>query len=138
VSDVISAMTSSCRHQSAAAAAGDVTRDSTQLPQQISCTATIREYAYMLAVILLLLMLNYTILIIFALGLIFCQSFGPHRMHEMRTRSMFPGVSVSHYVCQSVCLSVMQLRCANKAERIDILLGMEILGTPRNVVNALC
>ena len=51
VSDVISDMTSSCRHHSSstsAAEAGHVTQQShdgsTEIPQQIACTATIHEY----------------------------------------------------------------------------------------------
>jgi len=38
-------------------------------------------------------------------------------------------------VCKSVSLSVVQLRCANTAERIEILFGVESLGYPRNIVS---
>jgi len=34
----------------------------------------------------------------------------------------------------NVSLSAMQLRCANMAERIEVLLGLETLGDPRNIV----
>jgi len=34
-----------------------------------------------------------------------------------------------------VCQSVTRLRCANTAERIDILLEVEISGNPRNILS---
>jgi len=34
----------------------------------------------------------------------------------------------------SVCDAVMRLRCANMAERIDVLFGMETPGDARNIV----
>jgi len=54
-------------------------------------------------------------------------NFRPNRMHEMRTIVIDdPGRGV----CQSVSLSVMRLRCANTAERIEVLLWVENLGDP--------
>jgi len=35
-------------------------------------------------------------------------------------------------VCQSACF--MRLRCANANERIEVLLGVEILAYPKNIV----
>jgi len=46
-------------------------------------------------------------------------------MHEMRTIAID---DLGHLlVCQSDCL-----RCANRAGRIEVLLGVETLGDPRN------
>jgi len=37
-------------------------------------------------------------------------------------------------ICQSVSLSVTQLRCAKTIERIEVLLGVETTSGPRNFV----
>jgi len=47
-------------------------------------------------------------------------SIRPHRMHEMRT--IATDVPVASCLCHSVCLSVMRLRCAKAAKRIEALL----------------
>jgi len=54
---------------------------------------------------------------------------GPHRMFEKRT------IAIDHPgICQSVSLSVTQVRCAKTSERIDALFGVEDLGDPGNIV----
>jgi len=54
----------------------------------------------------------------------------PHRMHKTRT------IAIDDPGRLSVCLlcGFTRLRCANTAERIGVLLGVETLGDPRNTV----
>jgi len=58
--------------------------------------------------------------------------FKPHRMHETRTIAIDnPGRLL---VCKFVSLSITRLRCANMSEQIEVLLQVETLKDPRDIV----
>jgi len=53
-------------------------------------------------------------------------------MNEIRTTAIYDPGRLS--VCLSRSGHFTRLRCANMAKRIEVLLGVETLGDPRNIV----